>query len=401
MKKSRWLALIALLSAVMLLAAACGGDDDEGGGDGASDGGGDSACTWTIGTMGALSGDFATIGQPIFQGIEYAVAELNDGGELACEIVLADEDSQGSPDQAPALAQSLVEEETLVAIVGPYFSGETLATGEIFSSAGVPFICPSCTGATIDDQGFSTFFRAVGDDDVQGEVAGEYLASLGGTVAIVHDNQDYSKGIAEKVAETLGDSAEGPFIINPEETDYSSVVQQVNEVSPDLVFYGGYSPQAGPLAQQLKQGGVDALLVSDDGTKDSAFGELAGGAAEGVQVTCPCIDPLGIPEAEAFVEGINAEYDRNPGTFAADAYDATNLIAEGLKEADADADIEEIRSSLVEFIKTSDYQGITKSYTFTETGNLEIGPEGVYIYEWSDEDEDFVSLGPAAELIGQ
>ena len=400
MKKSRWLALIALLSAVMLLAAACGGDDDEGDGNGAS-GEGPSDCTWTIGTMGALSGDFATIGEPIFQGIEYAVAEINDAGELACTIELVSEDSQGSPDQAPALAQSLVEEETLVGIVGPYFSGETLATGEIFSSAGVPFICPSCTGATIDDQGFSTFFRAVGDDDVQGEVAGEYLASLGGTVAVVHDNQDYSKGIADKVAETLGDSAEGPFVINPEETDYSSVVQQVNGVSPDLVFYGGYSPQAGPLAQQLKQGGVDALFVSDDGTKDSAFGELAGDAAEGVQVTCPCIDPLGIPEAEAFVEGINAEYDRNPGTFAADAYDATNLIAEGLKEADAETEVEEIRTALVEFIAGSSYQGITKTYTFTDTGNLEIGPEGVYVYEWSNEDEDFVSLGPASELIGQ
>jgi hypothetical protein len=45
------------------------------------------------------------------------------------------------------------------------------------------------------------------------------------------------------------------------------------------------------------------------------------------------------------------------------------------------------------------YEGIAKTYTFTETGNLDIGPEGIYIYEWSDQDEDFVSLGPASELI--
>jgi branched-chain amino acid transport system substrate-binding protein len=396
MKKTRWLALLALLSAVMLLAAACGGDDDDGDGDG--DAAAPEDCTWVIGTMGALSGDFATIGEPIFQGIEYAVDELNEAGELGCMLELVSEDSQGNPDQAPALAQSLVENEELVAVVGPYFSGETLATGEIFSESGIAFVCPSCTNETIDDQEYETFFRAVADDAVQGEVAGDYLASLGGQVAVVHDNQDYSKGLADTVHAAV-EGAAGPFIINPEETDYSSVVQQVADANPDLVFYGGYSAQAGPLVQQLREGGVEATFISDDGTKDAAFGELAGDAAEGVQVTCPCVDPLGIPEAEAFVSGINETYDRNPGTFAADAYDATNLVAEALREVDAGGDIEEIRASIVEYLKGANYQGIAKTYSFTETGNLDIGPEGIYVYEWSDQEEDFVSLGPANELI--
>jgi len=397
MKRSRWLALLALLSAVMLLAAACGGDDDEGGdGDAGDDAPAD--CTWKIGTMGALSGDFATIGEPIFQGVEYAVDELNEAGELGCTLELVSEDSQGNPDQAPALAQSLVEDEELVAIVGPYFSGETLATGEIFSESGIAFVSPSATNETIDDQGYETFFRAVADDGVQGPVAGEYLNSLGGTVAIVHDNQDYSKGLADAVAETVTDGA-GPFVINPEETDYSSVVQQVADANPDLVFYGGYSAQAGPLLQQLRQGGVEATFVSDDGTKDSTFGELAGDSAEGAQVTCPCVDPLGIPEAEAFVAGINETYDRNPGTFAADAYDATNMVAQVLSEQDAGAAVEDVRAAIVEGMAAMNYEGIAKTYAFTETGNLDIGPEGIYVYEWSDADEDFVSLGPASELI--
>jgi len=397
MKRSRWLALLALLSALMLLAAACGGDDDDGD-NGDASGDEDVDCTWVIGTMGALSGDFATIGEPIFQGIEYAVEELNESGDVGCTLELASEDSQGNPDQAPALAQSLVENEELVAVVGPYFSGETLATGEIFSESGIAFVCPSCTNETIDDQGYETFFRAVADDAVQGEVAGAYLQSLGGDVAVVHDNQDYSKGLADAVAAAVGDVA-GPFVINPEETDYSSVVQQVANADPDLVFYGGYSAQAGPLVQQLRQGGVEATFISDDGTKDSTFGELAGDAAQGVQVTCPCVDPLGIPEAEAFVGGINEAYDRNPGTFAADAYDATNLVAEALGEAEPGGDIEEVRAAVVEYLKGASYEGIAKTYSFTDTGNLDIGPEGIYVYEWSDQDEDFVSLGPANELI--
>jgi branched-chain amino acid transport system substrate-binding protein len=395
MKRSRWLALLALLSAVMLLAAACGGDDDDGEGDAGAE---DVDCNWVIGTMGALSGDNATIGQPIFQGIEYAVEELNEAGELPCTLELVDEDSQGDPAQAPPLAQSLVENEELVAIVGPYFSGETLATGEIFSESGVAFICPSCTGATIDDQGYETFFRAVADDDVQGEVAGQYLTSLGGSVAIAHDNQDYSKGLADAVAKTVGDT-EGPFIISPgEEDSIPPVVTQIVDAGTDLLFYGGYSAEAKPLVQQLREAGYEGTIVSDDGAKDSTFGEI-GDAVEGLQVTCPCVDPLGIPEAEAFVAGINETYDRDPGTFAADAYDATNLVAEALKEADPEGAVEDVRASVVEYLRDANYTGITKTYQFTETGNLDVGPEAVYVYEWSTPDEDFVSLGPASELI--
>jgi branched-chain amino acid transport system substrate-binding protein len=395
MKRSRWLALLALLSAVMLLAAACGGDDDDGEGEAGAE---DVDCNWVIGTMGALSGDNATIGQPIFQGIEYAVEELNAAGELPCTLELVDEDSQGDPAQAPPLAQSLVENEELVAIVGPYFSGETLATGEIFSESGVAFICPSCTGATIDDQGYETFFRAVADDDVQGEVAGQYLTSLGGSVAIAHDNQDYSKGLADAVAKTVGDT-EGPFIISPgEEDSIPPVVTQIVDAGTDLLFYGGYSAEAKPLVQQLREAGYEGTIVSDDGAKDSTFGEI-GDAVEGLQVTCPCVDPLGIPEAEAFVSGINETYDRDPGTFAADAYDATNLVAEALKEADPEGSVEDVRASVVEYLRDANYTGITKTYQFTETGNLDVGPEAVYVYEWSTPDEDFVSLGPASELI--
>jgi branched-chain amino acid transport system substrate-binding protein len=399
MKRSKWLALAAMLLAVAMIGAACGGDDDDDGGSA----GGDTDCTWAIGTMGALSGDLAAIGQPIFNGIEYAVNELNEAGELPCELEVIDEDSQGNPEQAPALAQSLVENENLIAVVGPYFSGETLATGEIFNEAGVAFVCPSCTNATIDDQGWDTFFRAVGDDATQGAQAANYIQNgLGAaSVAVVHDNQDYSKGLADIVAEELGDAAAGPFIINPEETDYSAVVAEVQDADPDVVFYGGYVPQAGPLAQQLQDAGVDALFLSDDGTKDNAFGELAGSAAEGAQVTCPCADPGQAEGGADFVSGMEEEYGEPPGTFAAEAYDATYLVAEAIKDLSGDDDVTDVRAAIVEFLDSVEgFEGIVKPYTFGDTGNVDVGPEGVFVYEWSDAEGNFVILGSVDELAG-
>lgn len=392
--KARTLALLALVG---LTVAACGGGDEPAPRNAQRD------CTWAVGTLGALSGDYASIGQPIFQGIEYAVDEVNVSGDLACKVELQAEDSQGDPNQAPPLARSLVESERVVGIVGPYFSGETLATGRIFSQADVAFITPSATGATIDDQGYDTFFRAVADDAVQGDVAAQYIGSLGATtVAVVHDNQDYSKGLADAVTAGLGEMAVGPFVINPEETDYSAVVAQVADARPQVVFYGGYSPQAGPFLKQLREAGVKATFVSDDGTKDSSFGDLAGTASEGTLVTCPCADPLQISAAKDFVEGIQAKYDRPPGTFAADAYDATLLIFRALQGLSGDEPIDEVRRSVVDYLRQVDgYSGVTKQYSFSDTGQVELGPEGVWIYEWSQRDGDFIAVGPASELINK
>jgi branched-chain amino acid transport system substrate-binding protein len=387
--------LLALLTVATLLAVACG--DDEPPSKKA-----DRDCVWKIGTMGALSGDYASIGQPIFQGIEYAVDEVNSSGDLPCQIELQSEDTQGDPNQAPPLARSLVESDVL-AVVGPYFSGETLAVGRIFSQADVPFITPSATGASIDDQGYTTFFRTVADDAIQGQVAAEYIKSLGPTtVAVVHDNQDYSKGLADAVLAGLGDIAQGPFIIDPAETDYSAVVAEVASVDPQVVFYGGYSPQAGPLLKQLRDAEVQATFISDDGTKDASFGDLAGPASEGTQVTCPCADPLQIAAAKDFVEGIQGKYDRPPGTFAGDAYDSVGLILSALKDVGTEDDVPDARATILGFLRgLDDYAGITKHYTFSDTGQVEIGPEGVWIYEWSQRDGDFIAVGPASDLINR
>lgn len=397
MRRSKWLALVAMLAAVALVGAACGGDDDEPGavGDEPRD------CTWVIGSMGALSGDLAAIGQPIENGIQFGVDAINERGDLACELALQSEDSQGSPDQAPQLAQKLVETENLVGVVGPYFSGETLATGDIFSQAGVAFLCPSCTNATIDDQGWTTFFRAVGDDQIQGEQAAAYIdAQNPSMVAVIHDNQDYSKGLADFVVDSLTSEVAGPFVINPEETDYSAVVTQVRNSNADIVFYGGYVPQFGPLAKQIRDAGIEATLISDDGSKDDEFGKLAGNAAAGAIVTCPCADPAEVEGGLEFVEGMEGLFNEPPGTFAAEGYDSVFLIAEALKEFDADSPVEDIRPGIVEFLHgVEGFPGVVKPYTFGETGNVDVGPAGIFLYEWDDASGQFAVLGSVDELL--
>ncbi|MFN2388716.1 MAG: branched-chain amino acid ABC transporter substrate-binding protein [Actinomycetota bacterium] len=404
MRKSKWTFFVALLGAMSLVAAACGGNGDDGGGNGGGDTADREACTWTIATMGALSGDYASVGRPIAHGVEYAVDQANQEAETACQLAYTSEDSQGDPNQAPPLAQKIAGDETVVFCACPYFSGETLATATIFGDAGIA-ISGTGTNETIDEQGYTTWFRGVAPDNIQAEVAATYISETVGAskVAVVHDNQDYSKGLAEGVAKNLGDKVVNDgksFIINPEETDYSAVVAQVADAAPDFVFYGGYTPQAGPLAKQLQEGGVTVPFMTDDGAKDPTFGDLAGPAAEGAYASCPCVDPLKIETATEFVTAMQGEYGNDePGTFAADMYDVTNLAIDALADLEADADIADVRAAVVEAFQNADgVEGVAKSYSWDDTGEFEGGPDDVWIYQWDTKVKNFVSLGPASEL---
>lgn len=358
-------------------------------------------CTWVIATMGALSGDYASVGQPIADGVEYAIENASTEG-LACELGFTSEDSQGDSNQAPPLARKIVDNEEVVACICPYFSGETLATGKVFGEGGM-LISGTGTNETIDEQGFTTWFRAVAPDNIQGEVAAEYIRSLGvEKVAVMHDNQDYSKGLAEAVQAGLGDLAVGPYIINPDEIDYSAVVAEVEDAQPDFIFYGGYTPQAGPLAKQLNEAGVTATFMTDDGAKEPTFGDLAGEAADGALASCPCVDPLKIDAASEFVSGMEAAYGENsPGTFAADEFDIANLVIEALREYEGDPeDIDAVRAHVVRhFDETDGYEGIAKTYSWNDEGEFEGGPGDIWIYEWDAKTNNFVSLGPAEELL--
>lgn len=399
MKRSRYMVFMALLSALALVAAACGGDD---GGDGGPAADGDE-CTWEVGTLGALSGDLATIGGPIAEGIRYGVEKANEDFELGCELTLNEQDSQGAEDQAPPLAQTLVQSETLVAVVGPYFSGETAAVGPTFEDAGVPFLTPSATNPDLSANGWTNFFRLVGTDAQQGEEAATFMTEVQGlsSIVVMHDNSEYGKPLAETVASTLGDSAVTIIAINPEETDHSAELSKALDADPDGVFFGGYQPEFSELLKQGTEQGLDVVYVSGDGSKAPELSEDP--SAEGSFVLCPCDDPAVSTneEANAFAEAFESDIGEPPGTYATEGYDGVFLVATALEDGgyDADSSIEEIRTGIQEYVANTSYEGLSKTYEFDETG--ELGQVSIFAYETSSEGATgFEQLGLVSELAG-
>ncbi len=158
----------ALLLSLGLFAAACGDDSGSSsattgggaattGGGAATTGGGEAAagaakCNGVaIGFFGALTGDNANLGVNIEQGVELAVDQFNTANP-DCQVEVKKFDSQGSPDQAPALAKQAIDDASVIGMVGPAFSGESKVADPLFDEAGLPIITPSATNPALAEQ---------------------------------------------------------------------------------------------------------------------------------------------------------------------------------------------------------------------------------------------------------
>ncbi|MEV0806753.1 branched-chain amino acid ABC transporter substrate-binding protein [Micromonospora sp. NPDC050200] len=346
-------------------ACSSGSDDTASGGDG---------CGSKIAFFGALTGSSAALGINEKNGVKLAVEKYNKEN-ADCKVELAELDSQGSPDQAPGLAQKAIDDTKILGIVGPAYSGESEAAGPLFNEAGLVHITASATRPSLSKQGWKTFFRAVGNDFSQGPAAGNYIKNVmkADRVFVIDDQSAYGAGLADEVKKVLGSAVVGSDKVQGEgkQTEFSGVVTKAKAANVKAIFYGGYYQEAGLIRKQLTAAGVTAPLVAGDGVNDGAYITSAGAAAaEGTILTCPCQ-----PAAEArgtFVEEYKALNGVEPGTYSDTAYDAANILLAGIKAKKT------TRADLLEFVKGYSGEGVASKYKFVEGGELD--PDQVKVW---------------------
>jgi branched-chain amino acid transport system substrate-binding protein len=347
--------VLVAVAATGLVLSACGSDDESGNDEpnAADSGSGTSElCGQNLAFLGALTGDAGALGQNMVGGIELALKEYNDEN-ADCQINLKKFDSQGSPDTAPGLATQIVNDDTIFGLIGPGFSGESLATGKTFFESGLPSISPSATNVTITQQGWTTWHRVIGNDDAQGQADAMYLTEKAGAskVFVIDDGQDYSKGLAGTVQEALGDALVDSDQISVGQTDMSAAVTKVKASGADAVFYGGYYTEAGLLAKALRQGGFEGTFMSGDGSEDPNFVKVAGADAANDAVLSA---PAGPPPADFGASGL----------YATQSYDATNIFLAALE--DGASTPEEIN----DFIGSYTADGVSGPIAFDENGDI-------------------------------
>jgi len=380
------MATVLAVAAVTAAVAGCGGHDDAAG----------TKQQIAIGFQGPLSGDNQQLGINAYDGVLTAVDAANRQGTLPFTLRIVAADDQGSPEQGPTAAQKLVDNGQVVAVVGPIFSGPTKSSESLYSAAHLLSVSPSATNPQLTSLGFSSFFRVIAPDTVQGAAAADYLAKAlkAKRVFSLDDASDYGTGLSAALERGLkaDDVTVTHDTANPTK-DYTSEATKIVAAHPDAVYYSGYYSEFALLVKALRGKGYEGTIVAGDGSNDDQLIAQAGAdTAEGVLLTCACGDANSDPKAAAFV----AEYrrvnsDSKPGTYSGEAYDATQAVISVLAKEGPGA----TRASVLRGFRDVDMPGVTKRIMFDSHG--EVQGSTVYVYEIKGGQR--VVLGPTNALL--
>jgi branched-chain amino acid transport system substrate-binding protein len=293
-----------------------------------------------VATAGPMTGGDAAFGEQMKRGAEMAVADINAaGGLLGKKLNLNVGDDQCEPKQALPVANSFVEKGVKM-VAGHYCSGVSIPASAVYVENGIFMITPASTNPRLTDEalakGWKTVFRACGRDDIQGVVAGKYLATKykGKKIAILHDKTPYGQGIADETKKNMnaaGLKEELYDSFQKGDKDYTALVSKMKQMGIDVVYVGSYHTETGLLAKQSREQGFNAQIVGPDSLVTDEFWKIAGPSGEGLIMTF-APDPMGNPSAKAVVEKFKKE-NYNPEGYTLYTYAAFQVWEFGVKAA--------------------------------------------------------------------
>jgi len=313
--------------------------------------------TIKIGAILSVTGPASNLGAPEAKTLEMLVEQTNAAGGIAgrkVELVL--KDSMASPEKAISFARQLIEEEQVLAILGPTGSGETLKIKDICEENQT--ILMSCaSGEAIVNPVAKWVFKTPQNDSFAVIWIYRYLKEKGiSRIGVVVSNTGFGnlgKGQLEKYAPEYGIEILIAEVYDKEATDLTGVLTKVKAKDVQAVVNWSIEPAQSLVIKNMRQLGMNVPLFQSHGFGNIRYVEAAGQAAEGVIFPCGrllVVDtlPAGHPQKallEKYKGQYESKYKEDVSTFGGHAYDAFTILAEAIKRAGS-TDKEKVRQAI-------------------------------------------------------
>jgi branched-chain amino acid transport system substrate-binding protein len=373
--RQAWLRPGALLLACALLLVACGEEEPPPAAESEGVVRIEAGQPITIGISTMLEGDLASVGTALRDSAQLAGEGVTVAGH---EIGFAAADDGCTEEGGAQAAQELLNEETLVGVVGPSCSDAVLGAQPVYEDAGVTHISQLSTNIlTTQPEGrepYDTFLRTAFNDQIQGEEQAAFAEeSLGAATAFVVFEAFRYGGAADTFRATFGGRLVGDEGFRGEE-DFPEIVRQIEAESPDLVYFSGFYPTGIPFVEELRAGGYDGPVLAGDAMYDQAMIDGLGELAETeMYITLPS-PPLEGPVFEEFRASYEAAYGSDPTatSFTAESYDAATAIItslQGVARETNEGGIEVDLEALNDAIHSRSFDGASGPIRFDQKGD--------------------------------
>jgi len=321
----------------------------------------------TIAVVAPYSGDYAQYGDAFKKATELKAKEINSAGGIAGkELKLIFMDDKNDAKEATIIAQRLVDDKKVAAVIGNFSSTAALASAPIYQSGGLVQFSPTSSHPDFTAQG-TYMFRNINTQAIEGPIVADMVVNKmeKKRIAIIYQNNDW--GITAKDNFTLKAIEFGAEIV-AEETfiggqtkDFTPTLTKISATNPDVLVLVAFYAEAGMIAQQMKQLDLSYSLAGLSSLYNQELIKLAGDSVNGLYLTTNFFPEDESDKVRKFVEDFKASYDSDPNQFAAVAYDTLGMLAYVIEKTGLNR--EAIRDELA---KVTDYDGVTGKISFNE-----------------------------------
>jgi branched-chain amino acid transport system substrate-binding protein len=326
-----------------------------------------------VGVIAPLTGSIPAVGQSTKNAAELAVKEINDAGGLdvggqKTEIVLFIEDNEDKEESAVSAAQKLINQNNVVAIIGPQASRNAIPASTIAENARIPMISPWSTNPETT-AGKKYVFRVAFIDPFQGRVMARFAIEEleAKKAAVLYDVASaYNKGIAE-IFEQVFEEAGGQVVAfeayTTGEEDFTTQLTAIRDSGADVLFLPNYYNEVPLQVRQAHELGVEATAIGSDSWGQLAAEDMA--EMEGLFFSTHYASDIASDVAQEFINKYKEAYGEIPDDVAALTYDAFGMLFQAI-ESQGEADPESIRNGLATM---SQYEGVTGMMEYKGTGD--------------------------------
>lgn len=324
----------------------------------------------SIGAVWSLSGAAAIYGPSQKNAAELAVEEINNSGMLGdAKIRLITEDDRSTKEGAIAAFEKLINQDQVVAILGPTLSNSAKAADPIAQEKGIVVLGVSNTASGITEIGTFIFRDSLPESDVIPNTIRVTKEALGyQKVAVMYGEDDaFTKSGYDVFKQALEDN--GIEILTTEtfakgDVDFSAQLTKIKGLNPDAIVVSALAEEAANIMVQARQLGIPETVrfIGGNGFNSPKLAQIAGPAAEGAISGAAWFIGNDTPGNKAFVEAYRAKYGSDPDQFAAQAYAGVYILANAIKNAGS-KDPQAIRDAMAQI---KDLPTVLGTFSFNE-----------------------------------
>lgn len=325
-----------------------------------------------------ITGNMMQYGKSVSEGVQLAVQMANEqGGIDGRQIELVAYDDKGDPKESVNVANKITADPDIQVAIGSFASSASMAAAPVFEEAGVMQLAATCSHPDFVGMGEYMFSNAMSMGIEAKQYADNIVNSCGTKdTAIIYANTDWGVTNSENVRDRMEEQGVNVVAyesyISGQTTDFTPILAKIKERKPEVLYVAAATYQEGAnifkqainLDMNTEYYAAGTILIQD-------FADLMGSTGDGIVVMCsvPMFTETALENADQatldFIDAYQTAYNEVPDGFAANFFDATNMLLKVIEQTGYDA--EAIEKLYREYEK---YPGVSGTISLMDTKDV-------------------------------